>query len=252
MASNRGVEIHVTLKDGPLRKVLDTPREYVQRNPETGEVVQKTSREMAHLALVKEATCKAREGFDPLKVRPRPGRVWGKIIDVFRGAQSGLVIPGNAKATVRHWIETPDHRRFIFEYARGELVRCGDEEWLMVDEKYILAEQIEGYPDHFELYMYPRAVLVSVDPLPDHTGILYDPSARQVQAETGTVLAHNCPELGLGDLERIAFIATAGTYCVVNDVELRIIDRDQILGILTEQKPSLYHIDERTYTEWRK
>lgn len=224
------VEVHVTLKDGPLRQVA-TPKEYVQTN-QFGEA-QSTSREQAHLNLVREATNKAREGFDPYKVRSRPGIVWGRILNVFRGPSVGskLALPGNAKATVRHWIETPDGRRLIFEYARGQLIRCGDEEWLAVHEEFILAEQLDA-GDECQLIMLNHSVLVQVDPLPDHTGILYDPSARQVQAETGTVLAHACPELGLQDEERIAFIATAGTYCVINDVELRIIHRDQILGVL--------------------
>ena len=81
--------------------------------------------------------------------------------------------------------------------------------------------------------MMNKAILLKVEPLPTHTGALYDPSARQVQAEIGQVLALDCPELGVRELDRVAFIATAGTYCIISNEEYRIIHRDQVLGVLT-------------------
>jgi len=228
-------EIHVTLKDGPLRQ-LQAPKEYIRTDPVTGEVTQKVSREMAHLTLMKEATSKAREGFDPYKVRPRPGRVWGRIFDVHVAdiTAPNIARPDNAKAAVRHWIETPDYRKLIFEYARGELIRTpNDGEWLMIEEEFILAEEITGPEYQAELVMMNKSILLKVDPLPTHTGVLYDPSARQVQAETGTVIASDCGEdLNVLPGDRIVFIATAGTYCIAGDQEFRIIARDQALGVL--------------------
>lgn len=203
-------ELRVFLKDGPKRQI-PTPQ---------------YDRTAAHLALLREGSDKASEGLNPYKVKPRPGIVWGRIIDAY--LPTTLVRPDTAKASVRHWIETPDKRRFIFEYARGQLIRTNDGEWLAVEEKHLLAEEHED----LTLTMLNKSILVSVDPLPTHRGALYDPSARQVQAEIGSALNNDCPELGLELGDRVAFIATAGTYCIIGGIEYRIIHRDQVLGIL--------------------
>lgn len=204
-------EMTIVLKDGPLRQ-LSTP---------------KYNRELAHLTLLREGSDKAREGFDPLKVQPRPGWVWGKIQNVFATSDAIIARPANMKAAVRHWITTPDGRKFIFEYARGELIRTMDGEWLMVSEKYILAEQIADR----SILMRNHAVLLEVEPLPTQTGSLYDPSARQVQAEIGRVLACDTDLVLVND--RVAFVVTAGTYCIIDKKEYRVIDRDQILAVIT-------------------
>lgn len=208
------------IKDGPLRQI-STP---------------KYDRAAAHRTLVREATDKASEGLDPFKVRPRPGYVWGRIIDVYVTDQIAPSIerPANAKASVRHWIETVYGRRLIFEYARGSLIRTSCGEWLMVEEKYILAEFGDERPPR----MLNRSILLEVEPLPTHTGMFFDPSARQVQAEIGRVvdMAFGA-DLLLYEGDRIAFFATAGTYCLIDGKEYRIIDRDQALGVIEPEVP---------------
>lgn len=207
-------EINVVLKDGP-RHQMATPQ---------------YNRAQSHQGLVREATDKASESFDPLKVRPRPGWIWGKIIDVFLtdSTAPSVVRPDNAKASVRHWIETPDGTKYIFEYARGHLIRTEQGEWLMVREECILLEI--AYSCN-ELMLKNRSILLKVDPLPmQSAGGLYAPEMRQVQAETGTVIGADTDLVS--PFEKIAFIATAGTYVIIAGQEYRIIHQDQALGVL--------------------